>query len=51
MHRQAMDYRGDLFIFGCQPSVMKVLNTLKVNDLIPIYDTFEAGVSGTQGNP
>jgi len=51
IHRQTIDYRGDLFIFGCQLSVRKVLHTLKLDDLIPIHDTFEAGVSQITGNP
>jgi anti-anti-sigma factor len=51
IHRQMIDYRGDLFIFGCQLSVRKVLHTLKLDDLIPIHDTFKAGVSHVTGNP
>lgn len=50
IHRQAIDYCGDLFIFGCQPSVMNVLRTLKVEDLIPISSHFEEGCSKIQGN-
>lgn len=51
IHRQMIDYRGDLFIFGCPLSITKVLHTLKLDDLIPIHDTFEAGVSQIKGNP